>query len=124
MLVQCALVVQTDRNRMTPARIDWHLDNWAEWHARNRDDLGFASNPHIMAHDWHSKDVDQLLEPIEARCAEAVEAIVWELPAVQTCAVLNRHFDVVFKFAVESCLAVYEQARERIGCGLDVRGIY
>lgn len=109
---------------MTPARIDWHLDNWAEWHQSARNETGYAANPDCINHNWYSKTIEEMLEPIERRCAEAVEAIVWELPSVQSAAILHNHFAAVFRFCRTSLVTAYDVARERVGDGLDKRGIY
>jgi hypothetical protein len=112
---------------MTPQRLTWHFDNWAEWHKASSsemdNDLPERSGGGVF--QCAPRDFDSLVASSDTRCAEAVEAILEGLPAVQRCAVHHVHLDAVFSFPRHafSYVVPYEIARVMVAAGLVRRGI-
>lgn len=121
---------------MTDDRITWHLENWAYWQrddsSRTRSSL---DDPERGAYSSRASggmgvssrsDFDSMCDAQDRRCADAVDAILWqECRPLEREAVTHLHLASVFRFARVGYLVrdAYATARQKVGRGLDRRGI-
>lgn len=102
-------------------RVQWHLENWTEWMQglkvgsgyRNRASGGFLCQG--------SRDFDAMVATADARCAEAVNACIDDLPTEQQMAVYYRMLGT--RTSPENVTLAFEQARETLSREIPGRGI-
>jgi hypothetical protein len=111
---------------MTEQRLDWHLENWAEWHFRhNKVGYGAPSRAGSGLGRSHRTTFEDMVESADTRCAEAVEASVDDLTPIERFAVHHVHLAAVYRFPREARghQEAYERARAKIKRGLGSRSI-
>ena len=109
---------------MTDERVEWHLWNWERWQFRGgKPRLKLPARASGGIGRSHRLDFDEMVERVDARCARAVNAIVWhDLSEPQKTAVLYEH-GVILMHGLKDLLASYDAACERIRRELMRRGI-
>jgi hypothetical protein len=110
-------------------RLDWHLENWAQWHIHGETS---ALNVKTQRH-WASgsADFDQLADTQEKICAIAMEVLIHGdsyhrgvLTIVEECIIHHYHLGTaVWRANREPNEAVYERARQKLSDGLKRKGI-
>lgn len=117
-------VVEVYPSGMDDDRLEWHLWNWAQWHARDYK-VGRGYPPRGLSGMGCSgaSDFDSMVAAVDARCAAAVEAILDGMPPAQRGAIHAIHLHAVYRFPRLNLQACYEGACERLRKGLDSRGI-
>lgn len=71
----------------TPARVDWHLDNWRRWMRSGQEVDGHARSSSGVSDGGTSKGFDEMVEAEDRRCAKIVDAILDNLPPVERIAI-------------------------------------
>ena len=107
--------------QMPIARVQWHLENWAEWmHGltvgsghRNRASGGFLCQG--------SRDFDSMVAAADARCAEAVNACIDDLPTDQQQAVYYRMLGG--RASPANAAMLFEHARVELSRVIPTKGI-
>lgn len=107
---------------MTDERLEWHLENWAEYCKHGRHVRGWASRS-IGLRTLAGPDFDEQVEAADKRCAEAVDAIVWELPREQRESMNARYLKAIWTLKPLDRPPVMEAARKTIKAGLVKRAI-
>ncbi len=110
---------------MTPERLTWHLENWAEWMAGDSNDGDYPSRAGSGIGHSNSRDFDTMLAESDTVCARAVQSIVDGLPPRLCITLRIRH-----GLAEPPAYRLrgdpddnYAEARVMVGAGLKRRGI-
>lgn len=108
---------------MTPERLAWHLDNWAQWMSEDDSHLGYPKRSAVIGIS-HGDGTDASLVASDDRCAEAVDAIVRGMTPVHRLTVQIRHglSAAVFRIAGDPEV-IYAEALRIIAIGLNRKGI-
>jgi hypothetical protein len=124
------VAMSTNTSTMSEARLEWHLDNWAEWQFKRENRGGYPTRASGGIGLRASNTFDSMVQAADDRCARAVEAILDGLMPAERAAVWHFHLGVdfnvqVFRFPHVGYGAerLYEQAREKIRKGLVSKGI-
>lgn len=112
---------------MTDDRLDWHLENWAEWQRDCAGDFGrnYPSRASGGFISRSSQDFDAMVRKADRMCARAVDAILEGCTTAERSAVAYFHIGAVFRFphVGRGAEIAYQSAREKIRRGLIARGI-
>lgn len=106
---------------MPMRRVQWHLENWAEWMQglkvgsgyRNRASGGFLCQG--------SRDFDAMVAKADARCAEAVNTCIDDLSTPLQMAVYYRMLGT--RVSPEQSALLFEQARAQLAHSIPLKGI-
>lgn len=107
---------------MDEERLRWHLANWAAWIRHDDHRLGYPSRASGGIGSTGSREFDAMVATADARCAEAVDAILDDLPKPDRAAVYSIHIEAVW-FGPEPLSDVYCRACDQIRNRLDAKGI-
>lgn len=129
-------VVRKVDGGMTEQRLDWHLENWAEWQQRDRVGTGHnrRASGGMISGSHYGRPFDEMVQAADAKCAAAVEALLDGCSPAERCAVHHRYLAAVFRWrgidpildpvkALALSEAPYQRARTIIRNGLLKRGI-
>ena len=84
--------------QMSLERVQWHLDNWAEWMQGERVGSSYRRRAAGGLRGYGGADFDQLVDAADARCAEAVNTCIDDLQMLQHVAVHHVMLASVFRF--------------------------
>jgi len=106
-------------------RCRWHLDNWAAWMRGYCPTRGYPSRAAGLRTGGavYGDDFEALVAQADRRCAQAVDAVVSELPIFEQKALQVRHLALEWRYIMLDLEQVYDHAVVMVGLGLDVRGI-
>lgn len=110
---------------LSERRLDELLDLWARWMRSNEPvrALGFPDTACGCVGGGYSLSFDDMVEAMEGRAAEAMNAAIDSLPPVEQAAVLNVHLYAVFRFR-EAVEEAYGRARQSLRLAMPARGFY
>ena len=112
---------------MTETRLDWHLDNWTAYMHVNdiKAELDVSQcQTWANAKNHTSQTLEEMLVPVDLRCAEAVDSVVQSLPFPARNAVHHVHIAAVYRYRpTVDPMKAYDWARGAIARGLRKRGI-
>jgi hypothetical protein len=117
-----------DGYTMDPQRVQWHLENWAEWMTTRASDYGrgYPGRASGRMGVSQSRDFDSMVAEADSACARAVGAILDEsCTPVERSAVHHFHLAAVFRFPRlgRGAELAYETACTKVGRGLVQKGI-
>ncbi|HEY1283005.1 MAG TPA: hypothetical protein VGE96_00870 [Steroidobacteraceae bacterium] len=119
-------VVRKGDGGMSEERLTWHLENWAAWQ-RRADAICEGAPPRAGSGlgRSHRRTFDEMVESADTRCAEAVEAILDDLPPLERFAIHHAHLAAVYRFHHHSARHedLYASGRAKVKRGLSARGI-
>lgn len=102
-------------------RLDWHLQNWAEW-------MRSGSTTHLRCATMRgasgSADFDDMVQGEDRRVAKVVDACIGDLSQVEQCALRNKHLGELWRANREPIAIAYERARLRLSGQLRRRGVW
>lgn len=102
-------------------RVQWHLANWADWMQGLRVGSGYRTRASGGFLCQGSRDFDSMVASADARCAEAVNACIDDLPTDQQMAV---HYRMLGTRTSPSNVALaFEEARARLAREIPAKGI-
>lgn len=108
-------------------RLDWHLENWAEYMQNRPTDhgRGYPGRASGGILSRASQDFEQMVMRADVACAKAVDAILEGCTPTERAAVHHYHLAAVFRFPNigRGAEIAYHEAREKIRAGLQKRGI-
>jgi len=107
---------------MTPARVEWHLDNWSAWMRAYRPRLGLPSRSLGMACSG-ATDFEDLCDEADSYAAQATNAAIENLTPAEAGAVNRKWLDAVYRFPRNNCPELYAQAVGKLGAALERRGL-
>lgn len=110
----------------SPARVDWHLENWRRWMRSGQEVDGHQRSSSGMSDGGTSKGFDEMVETEDRRCAKIVDAILDNLPPVQRIAIYQ-HKGItgrVFRFVRETYDQALQSGKAALGRELGRRGVW
>jgi hypothetical protein len=110
----------------TPARVDWHLDNWRRWMRSGQEVDGHSHQSAGLSDGGTSKSFDEMVESEDRRCAKVVDAILDNLPAPQRIAIYVERgiMGKVFRFERTTYEKAIELGKAALGRELARRGVW
>lgn len=111
------------RHGMTIERCEWHLWNWEAFMLAGGSNGGYLSRASVGA-STNSREFDAMVAEVDRRCAEAVDAIIEDLPVAMHIAVYVTHRLCRPVFTLRSTIPqLYNEAKPIIAKGLTAKGI-
>lgn len=104
--------------------LDWHLDNWARWMRRGRNDKGYPGRACGCTSWGDAWDDDTVFDRMDAQRASCVNALVNDLAPVPRAALCHRYLEAVYQFPRGNYAAALEAGRAAIAKGLQSRGMW
>lgn len=102
-------------------RLDWHLDNWAEW-------MRSGGTTHLrcgtMRGGSGAADFDDMVQAEDRRVAQTVDACIESLAPAQQCAIARVHLGQVWRGNREPLELVYARARVSLSGLLRRRAVW
>lgn len=108
---------------MSLERVEWHLNNWADWMQGERIGSSYRNRAAGGLRGYGGSDFEQMVDAADARCAEAVNACIDDLPLVQSMAIHHFMLASVFRFERVDIAAAYSTAKLMLCRALPAKGI-
>lgn len=110
----------------TPARVEWHLENWRRWMRSGQEVDGMPGRSSGCSDGGTSRGFDEMVECEDRRCAKIVDVILDNLPPHQRIAVYieRRIMMRVTRFEQANYDANLKAAKGVIGRELSRRGVW
>lgn len=110
----------------TPERVEWHLEVWRRWVRSGQEVQGHARESQCVSDGGTSKSFDEMVESEDRRCAQAVDAILDNLPATQRIAIYVERgvMAKVFRFERVAYAKALADGKAAVGRELARRGIW
>ena len=110
---------------LSPDRLDDLLGLWVRFMRSGKDyrDLWYPEKACGCVGGGYSQTFEDMVEAVDNRVAEAVNAAIEGLAPVEQCAISHTHLHAVYRFR-EPVTAIYQRARDRLAVVLPARGIY
>jgi len=109
---------------MPEARLEWHLDNWRDWMRAGVVTDGFPEHSAVCQGGGTSATFEELVEAVDTRCAEAVDALISGLTPSELAAISHIYLHAVFRFPRNNLDDLLLSGRFKIAGGLVMRGFY
>lgn len=112
-------------NVLPADRLDALLDLWTRFMRSGEDvrELWYPDSACGCVGGGYSQTFDDMVEAVDARLAESVNAAIDSLPVVEQCAISHKHLWAVYRFR-EPVVVVYQRARDALAIVLPARGVY
>lgn len=108
----------------TPARVEWHLDNWKRWKRTGNHQGAYGNCAVGLSTGGASKEFDEMAEDMDRRSAVILNTLIDDLPPAQSCAIYTRYLHSVFRFPRNNFESLLESAKRALGRGMAIKGIY
>lgn len=110
----------------TPARVEWHLDNWLRWMRSGQAVDGHATHSVGLSDGGTSNGFDEMVESEDRRCAKVVDAILTNLPAAQRIAIYVERgvMGRAFRFERTTYAQALKDGKAALGRELSRRGVW
>lgn len=103
-------------------RLDWHLSNWRTWmHLGATKGLRAPGKSAGFVGGGYSTDFESMCEEADSRSAQAMDAMIESLSAVEQAAIHHRYLHAVYRFPRGGFEQTLQQARERLIAGMSAR---
>ena len=108
---------------MTPARVEWHLENWATWQRSYHIGLGMPGRASCMASTGLT-DFQDMCEAGDSYAAKATDAVLESLTPAQRGAI-ERNYGIcsVYLFPRHNYIDMLRCAMERLPALLSAQGL-
>lgn len=108
---------------MNHERVEWHLENWANWSRSYRPALGLPSRALALASN-SSRDFDEMCDEADSYAAKVTEAAIENLVPAEAAAVY-RKWDIcsVYRFPRHNFIEMYTAALQKLAISLDAQGL-
>lgn len=113
---------QRATGRITPARVEWHLDNWSAWVRAYRPRLGLPGRTIGLACSG-SSDFEDLCQEADGYAAKATDAAIENLSPAEAAAVNRKWLGAVYRFPRNNYPELYAQAVGKLGAALEKKGL-
>ena len=108
----------------TPARVEWHLDNWRRWKRTGGHQGAYGHCAVGLSSGGNSQDFDDMAEQSDRRCAGIVDTLIDDLSPAQSCAIYAEYLHSVFRFPRGNFDQLIDSAKVALGRGLAMKGVY
>ena len=109
------------------SRIEYWLRIWAQWQRRSDMRLGYPARSLALVSGGASRRTDEWIEDeserIESRNAQAMDALINDLPPAQRAAIHCSWLGATFRFPRQNFNVLLQQAYVRLLAGMDRRDI-
>ena len=105
------------------ARLERHLENWAEWMQHGGGVRGCPSKSAGFVGGGYNTSFEDMCENSDVQMARMVDAIIDGLPVIMQVAINHRYLAAVWRARVDLD-EVLEQAKAQIAVGIHQRGFY
>lgn len=104
-------------------RLEWHLQNWADWMRRPSNRLGYPTHSLCIASGGGSTvDAFEIMcEEVDAKCARAMDAMIDSLPPNQAMAINHKWLASVYR--MRDMETAYEMALDNLLTMAERRGM-
>lgn len=102
----------------------YHLEAWSRWMRQGVGrGMGWRSHCTDGARTTASRDLDEMAEIEDMRCAEICDAVVRSLVPAESAAIHHRYLRAAYRFPREPYEAALQRAIVNTGKGLYSRGV-
>lgn len=108
---------------MSLERVEWHLNNWAEWMQGERVGSSYRNRASGGLRGYGGSDFEEMVDRADARCAEAVNAVISDMPLLEQTAVHHFMLASVFRFERADVALHFSIAKQMLAQALPAKGI-
>lgn len=109
---------------MTPDRLNWHLDNWAQYMKRDTHKLGYPAKSLCMSGGGSSgeDEFDCMCDEADINCAQRIDSIIDSISQPQRTAINHKWLNVAHHYQTQEM--DYSEALSNIDRLASKRGVY
>lgn len=105
--------------------IDWYCINWARWMRSGGLPDGYPHKTPGTVNRSIFSAWDDMIEADDRRIAAVTDAVINDLPPVQSCALHHAYLNAVYRFSERYPYHVaIEEAKENLVAGLKKKGVW